>query len=164
MVNPGESVDAAERAFSKAHREAILRRAWARARHAPSSVTLASFEEAKISLGSKAQRIEKISLGVREVALQSIVGSVARSRDFDDKFLPLNKDLAVRWKKVYRTFQLKEALGTEVPPLNLYRIGNVHFVNDGNHRVSVARFRGWNTIKSEVTVLRARPNDPCSKI
>lgn len=146
--------NASDRAFSKAYREARLRRAWAHVRHAPLSVSLSSFEREKSRLGD-ASSIRKIRLGVREVCLQRIRGSVARSRDFDDRFLPLHKDLGPRWKEIYKVFQRKEHLGAYIPPVRLYMVGNIYFVNDGNHRISVARFRGWTTIEAEITLLRA---------
>lgn len=144
----------ADKAFAKAYREARLRRAWAHVRHVPLSVSLSSFENDKARLGDPSH-IDKIRIGVRQVRLQEIRGSVARSRDFDNRFLPLHKDLGPRWKEIYQAFQHKEHLGTYIPPIKLYRISNAYFVNDGNHRVSVARFRGWSTIEAEVTLLRS---------
>lgn len=149
MVEPSTS----DRAFAKAYREARLRRTWAHVRHMPLSVSLSSFEDERARLGEP-KSIDKIRLGVRQVLLHEIRGSVARSRDFDDRFLPLHKDLGPRWKEIYQAFQRKEYSGTYIPPIKLYMIGNVYFVNDGNHRVSVARFRGWATIEAEVTLLR----------
>lgn len=147
----------ADRAFAKAYREARLRRTWAHVRHAPLSISLESFESARASLGDPGC-INKIGLGVRKVCLQEILGSVARSRDFDNKFLPLHKDLGPRWKEIYQVLQSKEHLGAYVPPIKLYMIGNMYFVNDGNHRVSVARFRDWTSIEAEVTLLRPSPD------
>lgn len=148
-VEPGTP----DRAFAKAYREARLRRTWAHVRHLPLSVSLSSFENEKATLGDT-RFIEKIRLGVKQVQLHEIRGSVARSRDFDNKFLPLHKDLGQRWKEIYQACQSKEHLGTYIPPIKLYMVSNVYFVNDGNHRVSVARFRGWTTIEAEVTLLR----------
>lgn len=148
-VYPSEIEDDAGKAFSRARREAFLRRAWARARHAPASVRLVSFDEAKASLGTA----RKIPLGVRLVPLRNIVGSVARGRDFDNRFLPLNRDLRARWSEIYRTLQRSEILGSRITPVSLYRIGSVYFVRDGNHRVSVARFRGWDVIEADVVLL-----------
>jgi hypothetical protein len=41
--------------------------------------------------------------------------------------------------------------GESVPPIDVYRIGEVHFVKDGHHRVSVARAQGLETIDAYVT-------------
>lgn len=154
------TVDAAASAFTKARREAVLRGAWARARHSPSSVALRSFEDAKSGLGGSG-KTEKIPFGKKEVAISKIVGSVSRSRDFDNLFLPLNRGLGERWKKVYRAFQLSEAPGytaascprNTIPPVTLYRIAGEYFVEDGNHRVSVARFRGRYCVEAEVILV-----------
>lgn len=159
-IYPSESTDAADKAFSKARREAVLRGAWARARHSPASVRLDSFEDAKSCLCNLG-KVEKIPLGKREVAISEIVGSVARGRDFDDLFLPLNRDLGDRWKKVYRAFQRRDSLGDSIPPVSLYLIRGSYFVKDGNHRVSVARFRGTDVIEAEITLLASgRPLPP----
>lgn len=149
-VHTVEAEDAAARAFARARREALLRRAWARARKSPASVRLLSFEEAKSGVG----RADKVPLGTRKVFLRDIVGSVARSGDFDDRFLPLKRDLGGRWQAVYRVFQRNESLGLCIPPVSLYMIDRSYFVRDGNHRVSVALFRGWETIEAEVVLLR----------
>ena len=43
--------------------------------------------------------------------------------------------------------------GEELPPVSLYKIGDRYFVEDGNHRVSVARYQGAEMIDAEVTEL-----------
>jgi hypothetical protein len=40
-----------------------------------------------------------------------------------------------------------------LPPIQLYEIGGVYFVRDGNHRVSVARTQGVEFIDADVTSL-----------
>lgn len=144
-----DGLDAASKAFSRARREALTRLAWAAARNRRGSVTLASFEEAKSGIG----RSRKVLLGIRRVRLEDIAGSLARSADFDDRFLPLKRDLCTRWKAVYRSLQQAESLGLDIQPVSLYRIDRSYFVRDGNHRVSVARFRGWDAIEAEVVLL-----------
>lgn len=147
---------AADRAFSKAYREARFRRAWARISQNSAPINLHSFDREKCSLGD-ANFVRKTRLGVMEVDLRRIVGSVARNRDFDDKFLPLNKVLGPRWKEIYQVLQRKEYLGAYIPPVKLYMIDDNYFVNDGNHRISVAKFRGWETFYAEVTLLDNPP-------
>jgi len=155
--------DAADRAFSRARREATLRRTWAIARHSVSSVTLLSFEEYRTGgCGSRAEegagkagkveKVEKVPLGYKDVPVVQIVGSVSRSRDFDNLFLPLKSGLRERWKGVYREFQRSDLLGHAVPPVSLYRIEDSYFVEDGNHRVSVARFRGRASVSADITL------------
>ena len=41
-----------------------------------------------------------------------------------------------------------------LPPVDLYKIGDVYFVRDGNHRVSVARQLGQVDIDAYVTELQ----------
>lgn len=91
---------------------------------------------------------------MRRIPISGIVGSVARSRDFDNRFLPLKEDLKERWKKVYRAFLKAELSGDKIPPLSLYRIGNDYFVKDGNHRISVARILGYTSLDAEVFLIR----------
>ena len=38
-----------------------------------------------------------------------------------------------------------------MPPIDVYRIGDMHFVRDGHHRVSVARQLGLDVIEAYVT-------------
>ena len=78
--------------------------------------------------------------------IKQIVGSEDRFRDFDRAFLPRQAHTAGRWKNIDRAF-LSDVI---LPPIQLYKVGNVYFVKDGNHRVSVARERGAEYIDAEV--------------
>ena len=89
---------------------------------------------------------------MREVPVSKIVGSVGRHRDFDRAFLPSKPDLSVRWRRIDEIMDK----GEELPPVSLYKIGDAYFVQDGNHRVSVARQRGVEMIDAEVIELRSR--------
>jgi hypothetical protein len=84
--------------------------------------------------------------GVRTVEIARIVGSVNRYTDFDRTFLPTNNRLAGRWQSVDRAFYEDVSL----PPVVLYQVGEVYFVVDGHHRVSVARQQGQEFIEAEV--------------
>jgi hypothetical protein len=86
------------------------------------------------------------------VPVKSIIGSVDRYRDFDSAFLPTQTHTANRWKTINRFYYSDEAL----PPVKLYQIGDVYFVLDGNHRVSVAREHGVEFIDAEVIEVRSR--------
>jgi len=83
-----------------------------------------------------------------EVPLTSIVGSTARQNDFDADFALVNKALETRHRQVAETFRD----GGFPPPLELVRLGELYFVRDGHHRVSVARSLGWDSLPA--TVLR----------
>ncbi len=84
--------------------------------------------------------------GLKTVPIKNIVGSVNRYRDFDGAFLPRQSFTADRWLQINRAFYLDVSL----PPVLLYKVGEVYFVVDGNHRVSVARDRGQEFIEAEV--------------
>jgi hypothetical protein len=84
--------------------------------------------------------------GMQEVPVDKIVGSMDRYRDFDRRFLPKRKNTANRWKSIDRAYYQDVVL----PPIQLYKVGDIYFVKDGNHRVSVARERGVAFIDAEV--------------
>jgi hypothetical protein len=85
--------------------------------------------------------------GRRTVEISSIVGSVGKHEQFDQNFMPLPKASPEKWKRIDRAFRL----GQELPPVSLLELGGDYFVNDGHHRVSVARFHGVEWIDAEVT-------------
>jgi len=90
--------------------------------------------------------------GIRSVPVKSIIGSVDRYRDFDRAFLPAQAFTGDRWKAINRAFYRDEAL----PPIKLYQVGDVYFVLDGHHRVSVARQHGVEFIDAEVIKVQSR--------
>jgi Domain of unknown function (DUF4032) len=92
--------------------------------------------------------------GVQTVPLEKIIGSVGRYRDFDDEFMPTQNQSADRWRKVNRAFYEDISL----PPVQLYKVGEVYFVLDGNHRVSVAHEHGATYIDAEVQEAVTRVN------
>jgi hypothetical protein len=145
LMDPHEQSD---RDFSRARRRAFLRRVGAYLRRDPGSNQLLSFDEVKGALGAVSQAY----LGMREVPVSEIVGSVGRHRDFDRAFLPSKPDLGTRWRRIDEIMDR----GEELPPVSLYKIGDAYFVQDGNHRVSVARQRGVEMIDAEVIELRSR--------
>ncbi len=137
-----------DRDFSRARRRAFLRRVGAYLRGDPGSNQLLSFDEVKDALGA----IQQVHIGLREVPVSKIVGSVGRHRDFDRAFLPSKPDLGTRWKRIDQLMYKAE----ELPPVSLFKIGDAYFVNDGNHRVSVARQQGIETLDADVVELRSR--------
>jgi hypothetical protein len=136
-----------DRDFGRARRKAWLRRLTLRLRGEPASHgTLPSFDEVRSSL----RAYNRVRRGMRVVDLQKIVGSVGRSRDFDRYFMPLRTSAGERWKRVDLAFHR----GEELPPVSLYMIGDRYFVEDGNHRVSVARYHGVQAVEADVTEFR----------
>jgi hypothetical protein len=103
---------------------------------------LLSFEEVRRT----ARANGGIRRGLRDVEVARIVGSVGRYRQFDRNFMPKKESLRGKWQRVDRAF----VRGDELPPVSLYKIGDQYFVQDGNHRVSVARYQGAEMIDAEV--------------
>ena len=89
---------------------------------------------------------------MQEIPLDAIVGSVGRYADFTRSFLPRSDDMEERWARV-KTIATGAA---GWPPIEVYRLGDVYFVLDGNHRVSVAREMGLETIPAFVTEVKTR--------
>lgn len=131
---------AAER-FRKAHFQAILQD-W-RSRLGKRNPDLLSYEEVRNILQAHEQGLPEL----KEVPLDKIVGSVGRYRDFNQAFLPRNEALFERWRRVDAAMNTMVGL----PPVELYQVGELYFVRDGNHRVSVARARGDKMIEAYVT-------------
>ena len=144
-MNLKEQVDSD---FTHARRRAFLQRIRARLRKHLACNRLLSLDEVKGSPGA----FNKVYLGMRVVPVQKIVGSVNRYEDFDRAFLPTKASLETRWKRIDRAFHRSE----ELPPVSLYKVGDRYFVVDGNHRVSVARYQGVESIDAEVIEIRSR--------
>jgi nucleotide-binding universal stress UspA family protein len=89
---------------------------------------------------------------LREIPLDAIVGSVGRYADFTRGFLPRHETDKQRWADV----KVKALYKGGFPPIDVYQVGEVYFVLDGNHRVSVARQLGATTIQAYVTEVRTR--------
>ncbi|HMN12596.1 MAG TPA: hypothetical protein PKD55_09770, partial [Bellilinea sp.] len=73
------------------------------------------------------------SIGMREIPMDKIVGSVSRYNDFDDAFLPRQRHTRDRWVNI----DVANLKYIDLPPIDVYKIGDLYFVKDGNHRVSV---------------------------
>jgi hypothetical protein len=130
--------------FNRARRRRILSRLANRLRREPSDVNvILPFEEVVEALGRRRERY----VGLQTIELDSIVGTVDRAREFDRRFLPTSERVRPRWERL-ATAQRK---GAEIPPIEVYRIGELHFVKDGHHRVSVARALGYKDIDAYVT-------------
>jgi hypothetical protein len=127
--------------FGRARRRAFFGRVAARLRRECSRL-LAFDEVGKGYLAHNRRR-----LGLRDVELSKIVGSVGRHDAFDRSFMPTKASLEERWKRVDRAFHY----GLDLPAVRLYKVGDSYFVEDGNHRVSVARYQGLEVIEAEVT-------------
>lgn len=80
-----------------------------------------------------------------EIKISSVVGSVARSQDFDAEFRS-RRGRDERWRRVEDQFRR----GSYPPPIEVVRLGEVYFVADGHHRVAVARALGWDSLPAHV--------------
>jgi len=110
--------------------------------------TLLSFDQVTELLRDR----QEIDRGVQLISIASIVGSVGRYRDFDRAFLPLGGADAERWKRLDIAYNELRSL----PPIDVYKIGDVYFVRDGNHRVSVAKANGLTHIEANVFEVESR--------
>jgi hypothetical protein len=86
-------------------------------------------------------------LGSMQVPIDKIVGSMGRYHDFDRAFLPIQKRTKDRWVSIDKAHYAQ----LELPPVDLYKLGEIYFVKDGNHRISVARERGQEFVDAYVT-------------
>ncbi|HNB41877.1 MAG TPA: hypothetical protein PLG52_10285, partial [Anaerolineales bacterium] len=98
----------------------------------------------KLRLQSRTER------GLKNIPLDAIVGSVGRYTDFTRTFLPLQDSDRERWASVKAAM----VTGAGLPPIEVYQVGDVYFVLDGNHRVSIARQEGLKSIEAYVTEFR----------
>ena len=112
------------------------------------SADLLSFEEVR----KKVRGVRGNRRVLKDVPLDSIVGSVGRYEDFTRDFLPRRDSDNERWAQV----ELLANEGAGLPPVELFQIGDAYFVNDGNHRVSVARQSGHTHIEAYVTNVQTR--------
>ncbi len=101
----------------------------------------------RISLGEQAFRVAEIRIyrGEQDIPVDKIVGSVGRENDFDNRFRPLQKHLRDRWIEIYAAFE-----ADQIPPIQVYKIRDGYYVEDGHHRVSVARFIGRLALRAAV--------------
>jgi len=110
------------------------------------STQLLSYEDVAEKLNLQV-RVER---GLQNIPLDAVVGSVGRYTDFTRTFLPRKGDNQQRWASVKAAMQEGEGL----PPIEVYKVGEVYFVVDGNHRVSIARQEGFNSLQAHVIELQ----------
>lgn len=140
----GFAAQDAQSDFSRARRRQVLSRLSARLRREPDDVDLVlPFDEVVAALGRTGQKRQ----GLQVIRIDSIVGSVDRTREFDRRFRPTSGRLRRRWEGIAKAMRS----GDSLPPISVYRIGEMHFVDDGHHRVSVAAALGLDTIDAYVT-------------
>ncbi len=132
--------------YNRARGKAFLRKVWADLRRRPNHLLAYDVVRERVRAGLPVYR------GMRSVPLEKIIGSVNRYGDFDRAFLPTQEYTIDRWLNIGRAYYEDIPL----PPVKLYQVGDVYFVVDGNHRVSVARELGREFIDAEVYECRVR--------
>lgn len=144
LVDTGFTDQDASTDFAKARRSHRLADLAKSLRREPDDINLIlPFDEVVDALGKRGQR----RLGLKTIELDSIVGTVDRTREFDRSFRPTSRRLRRRWEGIAKAMRRGEAM----PPIDVFRVGDLHFVEDGHHRVSVARQLGLEVIDANVT-------------
>jgi len=130
--------------FLRARRHQVLARLAQRLRREPDDVNvIMPFDEVVAALGFRSER----RLGLQTIQLNAVVGTVDSTRDFDRRFRPTTGRVRERWERL----ALAQRRGEAIPPIDVYRIGDLYFVQDGHHRVSIAIATGAKTIEAYVT-------------
>lgn len=147
MTEHNPHMQSALQDFNEARRQAAMQDVLARL--TGQSNELLSFDEVvhKLKLTARAER------GVHSIPLKSIVGSVGRYTDFTRTFLPRRATNPERWARVKAL--IDDPTGRGWPPIEVYKVGEVYFVLDGNHRVSVARQEGFESIEAHIVEVRS---------
>jgi len=138
--------EVAIRDFKQARKKAAIEHLLARL--SGSSDELLAYDDVYQKLGGTGV----IERGVQEIPLDAIVGSVGRYDDFTRNFLPKKDSIQERWAQVKAAILNMTGMGS----ISVYQIGEVYFVRDGNHRVSVARQLGTPTITALVTEVKTK--------
>jgi hypothetical protein len=135
--------------FQRARRRAVMARLARRVGRGPGDIdVILPFDEVVAALG----RVEERYAGLQTIPLDSVMGTVDRTKGFDRQFRPTSAHVRARWERIANAVRRGEAM----PPISVYRIGDVHFVRDGHHRVSVARALGRTHIDAYVVEVVTR--------
>jgi nucleotide-binding universal stress UspA family protein len=129
--------------FQQARRQAALKDILARL--TGKSTGLLSYEDVRAKLRAE----HATPKGLKNIPLDAIIGSVGRYTDFTRDFLPRQNVIEDRWVRL----KIAASERRDLPPIEVYQIGEAYFVLDGNHRVSVARQMGATHIDAYVTEL-----------
>ena len=134
-----QAEERAARDFDRARWRAFMQDILGLARYEPADLLPFEAVQDKLRLGSKSY------VGIQEIPLDQIVGSVSRYEDFTRTFMPRKTSSRLRWESVEK---LADSRGW--PPIEVYEVSDTYFVRDGNHRVSVARQLGADNIEAHV--------------
>jgi hypothetical protein len=135
--------------FNRARRRQVLARLAGWLRGQPRDVgRILLLDEVVAALGWRGEHY----LGLQTIPLDTVAGTVDSRRDFDRKFRPTSNRVRQRWERL----DLAQRRGVFLPPIDVYRVGDLHFVMDGHHRVSVAVATGQKTIEAHVTEVQTQ--------
>jgi hypothetical protein len=151
MLDTGFPRADVENDFLRARRNQALTALAHRLRlQSPDDDHLLQLDEVVGGLGMRGER----QRGLQTIRLDTIVGTAGSRRDFDRHFRPTSNRGQERWEQL----ALAQRRGVAIPPIEVYRVGGLHFVSDGHHRVSIAAATGQQVIDAYVTeVLTRRP-------
>jgi len=135
--------------FLRARRRRMFAQLSALLRLEPGDVdVMLSFDEVVDALG----RVGERDLGVGSIEIASIVGTVDRRKEFDRAFRPTSSRARARFERIAEASRR----GVSLPPIDVYRVGELHFVRDGHHRVAVARVQGLDALDAHVVEVVTR--------
>jgi hypothetical protein len=133
-----------ENDFLRLRRRQVLAKLARKLSREPDDVNLIlPFDEVVAALGFEGEHY----VGLKTIDLSSILGTVDSRRDFDRRFRPTSARVRERWERL----ALAQRRGEAMPPIDVYRAGDMYFVRDGHHRVSIAMASGQKTIDAYVT-------------
>ena len=135
--------------FLRARRRQAFARLTRRLQGGPDVGAILPFDEVVAALGRTGER----DAGLQTIDLDAIAGTVGRTQaGFDRAFRPTTPAVRVRWERIAKI--MRE--GGSLPPISVYQVGDVYFVRDGHHRVSVARALGRDAIDASVVEVLTR--------
>ena len=94
--------------------------------------------------------------GIKIVNVDDIIGTEGRAANFDIDFYPVSEQSRERWTNMAVAY----LAGIPLPPVELIQVGDVYFVRDGHHRISVAHAFGQMAVDAEVITWKAHPPFP----
>jgi hypothetical protein len=136
-----------ENDFLRARRRQVLASLSRRLRREPDDVNwILPLDEVLAAVGNRGEH----QRGLQSIRLDAVVGTVDSQRDFDRRFRPTSSRVRERWERL----ALAQRRGESIPPIDVYQVGDLYFVQDGHHRVSIALATGAKTIDAYVTEIR----------